>query len=106
MTARKTRQPQRVTTEVKPGTGFQPPQARGGMMKVAGATDSDLGRKGKDLITDEDEMFEVGGDYGEDKSINGPAYDEPRNAVGPSEGIVRLNMSQLREVIRRLWRKA
>lgn len=104
MMARKTPNPRKVTTEVKPGTGFQPPQARSGMMKVAGATDDDPDRRGKDLITDDDEMFEVGGDYGEDKSINGPAYDEPLNAVGPAESVIKLSLGELREMIRRLSR--
>jgi hypothetical protein len=86
MTARKIPMPRKVVTEVKPGTAFQPPQARSSMMKVAGATDDDPDREGERLITDDDET-----------TMKGPVYDE---------GAFRLTVGQLREMVRRLARRA
>lgn len=86
MTVRKTLKPRKVVTEAGPGTAFQPPQARSSMMKVAGATDDDPDRQGEQLITDDDET-----------TMKGPVYDE---------GTVRLTVGELREMVRRLARRA
>jgi len=86
MTARKTPKPRTLATEGGPGTAFQPPQARSGMMKVAGATDGDPDREGQQLITDDDET-----------TLKGPVYEE---------GVIRLSLGQLREMVRRAARGA
>ena len=86
MTARKLQKRQTEVTEGGPGTAFQPPQARSGMMKVAGATDDDPNREGEQLITDEDE-----------NTLKGPVYEG---------GVIRLSLKDLREMVRRVARRA
>jgi len=80
MTARKTPKPRMVATEGSFGTAFQPPQARSGMMKVAGASDDDPDMKGEELITDDEEL-------------------------ALESTTIRLSLGQLREMVRRIARR-
>ena len=84
MTARKTRKRLTVETDKFTGGAFQPPEARSGMMKVAGATDED--HEGEQLITDDDQT-----------TMKGPVYDK---GLG-TEGVTRMTMGELRETVRR-----
>jgi hypothetical protein len=56
------------------------------MMKVAGATDDDPDREGEQLITDDDE-----------NTLKGPVYEE---------GVIRLRLGDLREMVRHMARRA
>jgi hypothetical protein len=74
MTVRKLRVPKKVATEIDSfGT---PPAARGSMMCVAGAEESQ-----EPLLTDE----------GDDTTMNGPVYDEGK--------IIRISVGTLRRLV-------
>ena len=87
MAARKTRKPTTMESGDKFKGAFQPPQARGGMMKVAGASDSDPDRQGQQLITDDD-----------DTTMKGPVVDDGRDERSM------MTVKELKERIRRLVR--
>jgi hypothetical protein len=88
MTARKTRKGLTAEADKFDGGAFQPPEARSGMMKVAGASDED--HKGEQLITDDDQT-----------TMKGPVYDKaPRAELGESR--IRMTLGELREMVRRL----
>ena len=83
MAARKTRKLRTVESgDVFEGM-FQPPQARSGMMKVAGATDAD--NAGEQLITDDDPT-----------TLNGPVVDDGRDQRAL------MSVRELKELVRRL----
>jgi hypothetical protein len=87
MAARKTRKPMTMESGDKFKGAFQPPQARGGMMKVAGASDDDPGLQGQQLITDDD-----------DTTMKGPVVDDGRDVR------IEMTIRELKERIRRLVR--
>ncbi len=86
MTARKTRRSQTgITTEDAFGT---PPQARGNMMNVAGASDDDLD-PGEELLVDDGE---ANVDEIPDTTMKGPVYPEGKR--------IRIKLGALRELVR------
>lgn len=88
MTARKTRRPRTVESGDKFTGAFQPPQARSGMMKVAGATDAD--HAGQQLITDDDPT-----------TMKGPVTDDGRD-----QRVLFMSVRELKEMVARLVRES
>jgi hypothetical protein len=87
MTARKTRKALTAEADKFTGGAFQPPQARSGMMKVAGASDDDPDRQGQQLITDDDPT-----------TMKGPVTDDGRDER------IMVTVKELKEMVRRLVR--
>ena len=91
MAARKTRKALTAEADRFDGGAFQPPQARSGMMKVAGASDAD--HADEQLITDVDGQPD---EYKGNDSVGAPFY---------AEGRIFVTVRQLREMVRRLARR-
>jgi len=83
MATRKTQRALTAEADRFSGGAFQPPAARSGMMKVAGASDDDPDRQGQQLITDDDPT-----------TLKGPIVDDGRD-----ERMVSMSVRELKKLI-------